>query len=110
MKTTLNLFNTPPYKKHKLLMLTTCAVGSAFLFASPEASAVKAGEMKESVDYVTLLLNNNIVPLILVAGVVGGTALAFIKSTFSPLIISLVTAVGYGFANKWLSTVYALCV
>ena len=110
MKINSNPFNAPPHKRTKLFMLTPCAIGAAFLLVNPEASAVKAGEMKESVDYVNLLLNNNIVPLILVAGVVGGTALAFIKSTFSPLVIALVTAVGYGFANKWLSTVYALIV
>jgi len=91
-------------------LVTLLATAATLLLTSSEVYAVKAGEMKESVDYVNLLLNNNIVPLILVAGVVGGTALAFIKSTFSPLVIALVTAVGYGFANKWLSTVYALCV
>lgn len=95
---------------NKPLKFTLLTLIGVFLLTNHEASAVKAGEMKESVDYVTLLLSNNIVPLILIAGVVGGTALAFIKSTFSPLVISLVTAVGYGFANKWLSTVYALCV
>ena len=95
---------------NKTSLVTLFATAATLLLTSSEAYAVKAGEMKESVDYVNLLLNNNIVPLILVAGVVGGTALAFIKSTFSPLVIALVTAVGYGFANKWLSTVYALCV
>lgn len=91
-------------------LLTTLSVGAAFLLASPEVFAVKAGEMKTSVDYVTALLDNNLVPLILTAGVVGGTAFAFIKSTFTPLVISLVTTVGYGFANKWLTSVYGLCV
>ena len=90
--------------------LTAFSVGAAFLLASPEACAVKAGEMKTSVDYVTNLLDNNLVPLILTAGVVGGMALAFIKSTYVPLVIALVTGVGYGFANKWLTSVYALCV
>ncbi len=95
---------------NKTSLVTLFATAATLLLTSSEVYAVKAGEMKESVDYVNLLLNNNIVPLILVAGVVGGTALAFIKSTFSPLVIALVTAVGYGFANKWLSTVYALIV
>lgn len=91
-------------------MLTSLTIGAVCLLSSPEAYAVKAGEMKTSVDYVTALLDNNVVPLILTAGVVGGTAFAFIKSTFTPLVIALVTTVGYGFANKWLTSVYALCV
>lgn len=92
------------------LMLMSLTIGTICLLSSPEANAVKAGEMKTSVDYVTALLDNNVVPLILTAGVVGGTAFAFIKSTFTPLVIALVTTVGYGFANKWLTSVYALCI
>lgn len=92
------------------LTLTAFAVGAAFLLLTPEVMAVKAGEMKTSVDYVTALFDNNLVPLILTAGVVGGTAFAFIKSTFTPLVIALVTGVGYGFANKWLTSVYSLCM
>lgn len=94
----------------KTLMLMSLTIGVVCLLPNPEAYAVKAGEMKTSVDYVTSLLDNNLVPLILTAGVVGGTAFAFIKSTFTPLVISLVTTVGYGFANKWLTPVYGLCV
>lgn len=105
MKTKITFFNL-----QKPLIYTAFAVGSAFLLTNPDACAVKAGEMKTSVDYVTALLDNNIVPLILTAGVVGGTAFAFIKSTFTPLVIALVTTVGYGFANKWLTSVYALCI
>ena len=99
-----------PLNSNKILMLMSFAVGTVYLLSSSEAYAVKAGEMKTSVDYVTALLDNNIVPLILTAGVVGGTAFAFLKSTFTPLIIALVTTIGYGFANKWLTSVYALCI
>ena len=101
---------TKPLNLKKTGLLTILAVGTSFLLSASEAYAVKAGEMKTSVDYVTALLDNNIVPLILVAGVVAGTAFAFLKSNFGPLVLSLVTAVGYGFAHKWLTTVYALCV
>ena len=95
----------------KRLFLASLFMGTGVLLLSAsEAYAVKAGEMKTSVDYVTALLDNNIVPLILVAGVVAGTAFAFLKSNFGPLVLSLVTAVGYGFAHKWLTTVYALCI
>ncbi len=99
-----------PSNFKKTLIFTSLTIGAFCLLSTPEASAVKAGEMKTSVDYVTALLDNNVVPLILTAGVVGGTAFAFIKSTFTPLIIALVTTVGYGFANKWLTSVYALCI
>lgn len=84
--------------------------GVALVFSGSHVLAVKAGEMSESVNYVTALLDNNIVPLILAAGVAGGAAFAFLKQNFTPLIMSLITSVGYGFGNKWISTVYSLCI
>lgn len=86
------------------------AFGIAFILSTSEASAVQAGEMQTSVNYLKGLLDNNIVPAIIGTGVVAGTGFAFIKSSFSPLVIALCTGVGYAFANKWITTVYAVCV
>lgn len=95
----------------KRLFLASLLMGTGvFLLTAPEAYAVKAGEMKTSVDYLAGLLDNNIVPAVIGTGVVAGTGFAFLKQQFSPLVISLCTAIGYGFANKWVSTVYALCI
>lgn len=95
----------------QLPLKTIVIVGSIVLALSgSETLAVKAGEMRESVNYVTALLDNNIVPLILAGGVAGGAAFAFLKQNFTPLIMSLMTSVGYGFGNKWISTVYSLCI
>lgn len=99
----------PTPTRKKLISLALYA-GAAALFFSPEAFAVREGEMRESVTYVTSLLDNNIVPLILTAGVAGGAAFGFLKQNFTPLVMAMLTSVGYGFGHKWISTVYSLCV
>jgi hypothetical protein len=93
------------------LGIIACWIGIATLLLHPsEALAVKAGEMRDSVNYVTSLLDNNIVPLILAAGVAGGAAFGFMKQNFAPLVMASITAVGYGFCSKWISTVYSVCI
>jgi len=87
-----------------LTLVTTC-----LLFA-PEAMAVKAGEMKVGVTYLTELLDNNIIPLVLLTGTGAGAAVSYMKSSFTPLVIAICTAGGYGFAQKWISSVYTACI
>ena len=89
------------------LALGTLAVG---MLMSPEAFAVKEGEMKVGVKYLTDLIDNNIIPLVLLAGTGTGAAVSYMKSSFTPLVISLCTAGGYGFAHKWISAVYTACI
>jgi hypothetical protein len=89
------------------LLLVALAVG---MLMSPEAFAVKEGEMKVGVKYLTDLLDNNIIPLVLLAGTGTGAAVSYMKSSFTPLVISLCTAGGYGFAHKWISAVYTACI
>lgn len=95
--------------KDKAYLLSLFAL-TALILSIPEAYAVQEGEMRTSVDYLTGLLNNNIVPAVIGTGVVAGTGFAFLKQQFAPLVVSICTAIGYGFANKWVGTVYSLCV
>lgn len=95
-------------KGHRLVCLCL-ALGTAFILSTGDASAVQAGEMKTSVDYLKGLLDGNIVPAVIGTGIVAGTGVSLMKQSFSPLVISLCTAVGYAFANKWITTVYAVC-
>jgi hypothetical protein len=110
MKTQFLTLNRIKESQLKGFTWSFAAIGAALLLSSPDAFAVQAGEMKTSVDYLKGLLDNNIVPAVIGTGIVAGMGLAFMKSTFSPLLIALSTAVAYGFANKWITTVYALCV
>ena len=87
--------------------LTLTAV--CVLFA-PEAMAVKEGEMKTGVTYLTGLLDNNIIPLVLLTGTGAGAAVSYMKSSFTPLVVAICTAGGYGFAQKWISSVYTACI
>ena len=89
------------------LLLVAFAVG---MLVAPEAFALKEGEMKVGVKYLTDLLDNNIIPLVLLAGTGAGAAVSYMKSSFTPLVISLCTAGGYGFAHKWISAVYTACI
>lgn len=110
MKTYTNIFNNIKKSQITSVSWSLLVIGAVYLLSAPEVYAVQAGEMKTSVDYLKGLLDNNIVPAVIGTGIVAGMGLAFMKSTFSPLLIALSTAVAYGFANKWITTVYALCV
>lgn len=97
-------------RKGRLLCAFCLILVAGSLLFSPEVFAVKEGEMKAGVTYLTGLLDNNIIPLVLLAGTGVGAAVSYMKSSITPLIVSLCTAGGYGFAHKWIGTVYAVCV
>lgn len=83
---------------------------AAFVLFSTDVMAVKEGEMKTGVTYLTGLLDNNIIPLVLLTGTGAGAAVSYMKSSFTPLVIAICTAGGYGFAHKWISSVYTACI
>lgn len=97
-------------RKGRLFFGFCLVVAAGSLLFSPEVFAVKEGEMKAGVTYLTGLLDNNIIPLVLLAGTGVGATVSYMKSSITPLIVSLCTAGGYGFAHKWIGTVYAVCV
>lgn len=105
-----NTKRTTTLNRNKILAATLFIGTTAFLLSGQEALCVRDGEMRDSVNYLVGLLDNNIVPAVIGTGVVAGTGFAFLKQQFSPLVIALCTAIGYGFANRWVGAVYALCV
>jgi hypothetical protein len=96
------------FKSKKTLFIL--ALSAISIFFLPDAFAVKEGEMKTGVNYLTGLLDNNIMPLVLLTGAGAGAAVSYMKSSFTPLVIAICTAGGYGFAHKWISSVYTACI
>jgi hypothetical protein len=94
----------------RLLFGSFLTLAAACVLFAPEAIAVKEGEMKVGVTYLTGLLDNNIIPLVLLTGTGAGAAVSYMKSSFTPLVIAICTAGGYGFAHKWISSVYTVCI
>lgn len=85
----------------------------AFLLCNSLALAVgqspDAG-LNTSVGNLTSILNNNLVPIILIIGCLAGAAISFMKSSPTPFIIALITTASFGFAKAWIGGTYAVCV
>ena len=112
-KIKLNQINNIPLlskANSRLLFVSFLTLAAACVLFAPEAMAVKEGEMKTGVTYLTGLLDNNIIPLVLLTGTGAGAAVSYMKSSFTPLVIAICTAGGYGFAHKWISSVYTACI
>ena len=107
---TLSLLSAFYPKKHKILSIAFMVGAAAWMLSGQEVYGVQDGEMRGSVNYLTGLLNNNIVPAMIAAGMVAGAGFGFIKQQFAPLVIAICTTIGYGFARAWIGEVYALCV
>ncbi|MBA3814755.1 MAG: hypothetical protein H0X26_09815 [Alphaproteobacteria bacterium] len=99
--------------KNTNLMFTSFALATAFMLCGTGVLAVgdspDAG-LNTSVGNLTLILNNNLVPIILLCGCLAGAALAFMKSSPAPFIVALITTVSFGFAKSWIGGTYAVCV
>ena len=85
----------------------------AFLMFSTEAFGVAntadAGFNQSTANLVGII-NNSLVPIILIAGCLASAALAFMKSSPTPFVIAILTTISFGFAKVWINTTYAICV
>lgn len=96
--------------KNPLFVLSLMALGTVLC---PDVYAIgnspDAG-LNASVGNLTSILNNNLVPIILICGCLAGAAFSFMKSTPAPFVIALITTASFGFAKVWINTTYALCI
>lgn len=113
MKIILNTFKTKGGKADITSALSFLIIMGAFLLHNSVALAVgnspDAG-LNTSVGNLTSILNNNLVPIILICGCLAGAAISFMKSSPAPFIIALITTASFGFAKSWIGGTYAVCV
>ncbi|MBL8675985.1 MAG: hypothetical protein JNJ47_00945 [Alphaproteobacteria bacterium] len=92
---------------------TFCLFVIAFLLFTPEAFGVAdtadAG-FNTSSNTLVGIIDNKLVPIILIAGCLASAALAFMKSSPAPFVIAILTTISFGFAKVWINTTYAICV
>lgn len=99
--------------KYKSLILHCLIISAIFMLTGSDLLAVVDGGdagMKVSADNLTKLLKGNLAPVILICGCLAGVALAFIKSSPAPFIITIVITVGFGFASSWIGSTYGVLV
>lgn len=116
MKNLINIFNSFKIAGKNInnsLTLSFFITLGAFLLCNSIALAVgqspDAG-LNTSVGNLTSILNNNLVPIILIIGCLAGAAISFMKSSPTPFIIALITTASFGFAKAWIGGTYAVCV
>lgn len=94
-------------------MLSFLVIAIVLTLCSTDAFAVQnsvdAG-LNTSVTNLTSILNNSLVPVILICGCLGGAAMSFMKSSPTPFIIALITTASFGFAKAWIGGTYAVCL
>jgi len=99
---------TPSSEQVKFLLF--CAF--AFLAFTPEvfgvAQTTDAG-LNTSTNNLVGIINNSLVPIILIAGCLAAIALSFMKSSPTPFIVAILTTISFGFAKVWINTTYAIC-
>ncbi|MBS0272304.1 MAG: hypothetical protein JSR85_06620 [Proteobacteria bacterium] len=98
--------------KNKLLRLSF-ALTVALIFCNTGAFAIGASPdagLNASVGNLASILNNNLVPIILICGCLAGAAISFMKSSPTPFVVALITTASFGFARVWINTTYAACV
>lgn len=97
----------------RVLFFTFFLAVTACLFTGTDLLAVgqspDAG-LNTSVGNLISILNNNLVPIILLCGCLAGAAFAYMKSSPAPFIIGLITTVSFGFAKSWINGTYAVLV
>ena len=99
--------------KNTTIFFTYFAIAAVFMLYGTDVLAVgqspDAG-LNTSVGNLTSILNNNLVPIVLICGCLAGAALAYMKSSPAPFIIALITTVSFGFARSWINGTYAVLV
>ncbi|KAB2831806.1 MAG: hypothetical protein F9K49_09170 [Caedimonadaceae bacterium] len=72
------------------------------------AQTTDAG-LNQSTNNLVGIINNSLVPIILITGCLAAAALSFMKSSPTPFIIGIITSISFGFAKVWINTTYAIC-
>ncbi len=89
-----------------------CFFALVFLLFTPQAFGVAnttdAG-LNASTANLLGIVNNSLVPIILLSGCLASIALSFMKATPSPFIVAIITTISFGFAKVWINTTYAMC-
>lgn len=93
---------------------TLCLFALLFLASTPEVFGAKTEELtdlgfKASTTNLFAILNNSLIPIVLIAGCLASAALAFMKSSPTPFVIAVLTTISFGFAKVWINTTYAIC-
>ena len=98
------------YKKSLPTLTFSTLVAVLLLYGTDGLAVGQSGDagLNTSVGNLVSILNNNLVPIILLCGCLGGAALAYMKSSPAPFIIALITTVSFGFARSWINGTYAL--
>lgn len=99
--------------KYTNIIFTSFAIAAALMVCGTDALAIGQspdGGLNTSVGNLTSILNNNLVPIVLLCGCLAGVALSFMKSSPTPFIVALITTVSFGFAHSWINGTYAVCV
>ena len=84
----------------------------AFLVFTPEVFGVAATNdagFNASTNNLVSIVNNSLVPIILISGCLAAVALSFMKSSPAPFVIAILTTISFGFAKVWINTTYAIC-
>lgn len=93
-------------------VLSWLSLTAFFFLGSPDAFAVGNGVdvgLNSRVANLTSILNNSLVPIILITGCLAGVAFSFMKSSPTPFIIAFITTASFGFAKSWIGGTYAVC-
>jgi len=99
--------------KTKPYTLSFFAFAAALMLCGADALAVAISPdagLNLSVGNLTSILNNSLVPIILICGCLAGAAFSFMKSSPAPFVIALITTASFGFAKVWINTTYAICM
>jgi hypothetical protein len=95
----------------RILFFTSfLAVAGCFLISTDLLAVGNSPDagLNTSVGNLVNILNNNLVPIILLCGCLAGAALSYMKSSPAPFIIALITTVSFGFARSWINGTYAV--
>lgn len=95
------------------LILTYSVLAAFFMLHGTDALAIgqspDAG-LNTSVGNLSSIVNNNLVPIVLICGCLAGVVISFMKSSPTPFIVALITTASFGFAHSWIGGTYAVLV
>lgn len=104
----------PAKVENHIITLTHWAlIAVTFLLSGTDVLAIGNSVdtgLNTSVGNLTSILDNSLIPIILVCGCLAGIAVSFMKQSPTPFIIGLITTAGFGFAHSWIKGTYAVLV
>lgn len=86
------------------LLLTPMGLAPAF----GVANTADAG-LNTSTANLLGIVNDSLVPIVLLSGCLASIALSFMKASPAPFIVAILTTISFGFAKVWINTTYAIC-